>query len=315
MNALLPALLLGCTDGAKTLEDELIYVSDPNNYTYAASIALGTAPTALGTDITFRWDALTSDIQTHDVSSCDEIDNVFLIWFQYLTLDELEDKIICNDIAQSDADVITLLEPEEPDPSDCQAKASELSVVGNPFIPEKYYVYDYGVWFTRVTTGTNRTRMLSALAPSADSDVTEFSFRNDSSTLDFTVNLHDLSVVAVPAEALSYTIDWSTLLAGANADGCDPSEVNEADQLWLARYDDLSVEDLEADFLNLELIADEIWTADAGARTNLTLSDAVSATDGSAFADFSGGGTWILALRSTISENPAPIFLTVLSVE
>ncbi len=314
---LLSALLVGCPGGGvkEPPKDELIYVSDVNNYSYAATIALGTYPTAIGTDITFHWDNLTKDIQTHDIASCDEIDYLSLIWFQYLTIEELEAKIICGDIKQSDADVIEVQEPEEAEPSDCQAKMSETALLSNFFVPEKYYVYDYGVWFARVTTGSINTRMLLTLDPSAESSVTDVSFENDSSTLDFSVNLHDLTPVNVPAEALSYVIDWSTLLAGANADGCEPSEINAADQLWIARYDTLTVPDLEAQFLNLELVADEAWTVDAGARTNVDLAGAVSLTDGSSFVDFSGGGTWVLALRSTVAENPAPLFLTVLNVE
>ena len=315
MIALIPALLFGCPPVAKPPEDEIIYIADVNNYSYGAAITLGSTPTAMATDVTFRWDNLTQDIQTHAVGGCDAIDYTSLIWFQYLTVPELEAKIICGDIKQSDADVIVIQDPEEAESSDCQASMSELAIVSNFFDPAEYYVYDYGVWFARVTTGTKLTRMLTTLAPSTSSTNTEVSFEDDSSALTFSVDLDTLTPVPVSAEALSYTVDWSTLLVGANADGCDPSEINEADQLWIARYDTLSVADLAADFLNLELIADEVWTADAGARTNVVLSDAVSLTDGASFVDFSGGGTWVLALRSTISDNPAPLFLSVLAVE
>lgn len=305
-------LLTGCPD---PLKDATINLADANNYSYAADIEIGTVPTAIATDITAHWDNLDTDIQGHAITSCDDIDHLQVVWFQYLTLDELEEKVICNNIKGSDADVATTQDPEEEEPSDCQAMLSETKVVGNAFIPEDYYAQDYGVWLAQALTGSKNYRMVVALEPSADNTETDFSFENDSSVLDFSTNLHDLSAVTVPESALSYTVDWSGLVDGANADGCEPSQVYKADTLWLARFDSMTVAELEDQFLDLELIADEIWTTGAGAVTSADLGEAVSATDGSTFEGFSSDATWVIALRATTSVSPAPVFLTVLNVE
>lgn len=314
MNLPLLTLLLACAP-AKFEEEVVLSLADANNYTYGASLTLGVVPTAAESDVTFRWDALTVDLQGDPVESCDDIDSVRLLWFPDLTAGALEDDILCGTIAQSGTAGIWLLDPEEEEPSDCQALSSELSLTSDAFVPAEDYVSDAGVWAAWVVTGLLDFRMVTTLVPSPDTSATEVSFENDSSVLTYTANLQELESVPTPAHAAAYRVDWSALTEGANADGCDPARVEDMDELWIARYDTLSLVDLEAGFPKLDALADEVWTAYAGDSTRLALADAVSAMDGAPFEDFSGGATWLLGLRASFNADAPPLFLSVLDVE
>jgi len=307
---MLAALLLTACPGEVGKDPaEILYVSDVNNYRYSGAIGLGSQAVRLGTDVRFDWSGLTTDIQGHGMEPS-EVTTLWLIWFEYLESDELADLLVCNDVAQSDANAIASV-----DVTGTSAMMSELTVVENPFSPEKYFVYETGTWFTRVTTGSANTRMMGVLAPSAAETNTDFGFHGDLSTLTVDANLSDLTAVTVNGNAEGWTVDWSTLLDGANADGCDPTDVSDADQFWLARYDGKAVADLEAAFLDLELEADAIYTGAGGGITAMDLSTLTNPDDGSAFSGFQSGELWLAALRCTFCENPAPIFLTVLNVE
>lgn len=304
-------LLTACPGRGTTEKDppETLYVADENNYSYSGAIGLGHQTVQMGADILFDWSGLTTDIQGHAMDPS-EVTTLWVIWFQYLESEELASLLVCDDVAQSDADVIASF-----DVTGTSAHFSDLTVLENPFPPEKYFVYDTGTWFTRVTTGSTNTRMMGVLDPVAEEPNTDFPFGTSLSTLTVDANLSDLTAVTVNGNAEGWTVDWSTLIDGANADGCDPSDVSDADQFWLARYDGKTVADLEGQFLDLELLADALYTGAGGGVTAMDISTLTNPDDGSAFPGFQSGELWLAALRCTFCENPAPIFLTVLNVE
>ncbi|MFT4977824.1 MAG: hypothetical protein ACI8S6_003731 [Myxococcota bacterium] len=70
----------------------------------------------------------------------------------------------------------------------------------------------------------------------------------------------------------------------------------------LARYTQ-GYDELEANFLQLEAQADDLYIVDVTGLGSLDLSE----IDG--FTDFSGDGTWLVALRCGSCVNPSPPFL------
>ena len=77
----------------------------------------------------------------------------------------------------------------------------------------------------------------------------------------------------------------------------------------IGRYDTLSLAELEADFLKVDVLADELWTADIEGRSSLELSEAVNEA-GEAFSGFDANSTWLVALRCFTCNNPAPPYPT-----
>jgi hypothetical protein len=80
----------------------------------------------------------------------------------------------------------------------------------------------------------------------------------------------------------------------------------------VGRYTDLSIEDLQNQFLDIELIADDLWTIELTGGSTANLADLSGDTP---FTDFSAEGTWVVALRCSLCSNPAPLFLSVLAPE
>ena len=74
----------------------------------------------------------------------------------------------------------------------------------------------------------------------------------------------------------------------------------------LGYYAGATVEDLQEQFLDLELIADQTWSIELTGTTGYDLAEIPD------FTGFTTDGTWILALTCSTCANPAPLFLTVL---
>jgi hypothetical protein len=75
----------------------------------------------------------------------------------------------------------------------------------------------------------------------------------------------------------------------------------------------MGVAEIEASFLDIELLASDLYTLQLDGGTTASLSGLVTA-EGKVFEGFDTSSTWLLALRCTRCTNPAPIFLTVLQV-
>ena len=76
----------------------------------------------------------------------------------------------------------------------------------------------------------------------------------------------------------------------------------------------MSVEDLEQQVFDIELIATEIWELGLDRETEADLSEARSRDGGAAFDGFAdrSDGVWLLALMCSTCQNPAPLLLSVL---
>ena len=78
----------------------------------------------------------------------------------------------------------------------------------------------------------------------------------------------------------------------------------------LARYS-ISVGDLENDFLRIEELADQLFTASVEGMGEFDLTT-LTDQNGSSFDGLDESSTWILALRCGGCISPAPIFLAVI---
>jgi hypothetical protein len=121
--------------------------------------------------------------------------------------------------------------------------------------------------------------------------------------VDFNV---DLSVgERLPLETTG--IDWAKLEVPTD---CGSFPINKYDWLMVARYEGISFGDLEADFLRVDELAAEVWNADVEGRSTFDLLELVS-DSGQAFTGFDDQGIWLLALRCTTCNNPAPPYLAI----
>lgn len=306
-------LLLACTDapddtGAKAPFDGNFTLTDANNYGYVSELVPSVQEVALRSDFTVDWSGLTEDLLGHAVDPVREVAYVWMIQFPNRTEEELVDLLVSDELLQEDIGAIVQFDN---DAGVTSATLSEFVFPPSaPIDPETDFTDGSGTWILRATTGFMETRMLSFVRPSDTAANTTLTLASDSADLMFDADLSSLTPYAFDAELGTYTVDWSGLTGHAGGGDIDLSRI---DQLMVARYDALSVADLEVQFLDIELIASAMYTADVYGLTSAELG---AATDeaGTAFASFGTDSRWLLALRCTMCANPSPPFLTVVEV-
>jgi hypothetical protein len=300
--------LLACTpkdsfDGAFTL-------TDANNYHYTSSLDITEQEVELGSDVSVDWSQLHTDILGHSLDPAADIDYVWLLSFPYLSHEELAAKLVEEDLDQEDVQVFATYDNREAETTN--ATLSQFKVLTNPFLPDQYFTSETSTWLLRFTTGDLMdadNRMLQYLVPTQTSHNTSVTVTDASTTLNFDVDLQSLDSFDI-TEQDAYTVDWSALTTHAN--GTD-LQLDDLDTLMLARFDDKTLDDLEADFIDVETIADATYTADVYGKHSFDLAETKDA-DGAAFPGFGDGTLWLLALRCSTCLNPAPPFLTVVNV-
>lgn len=280
-------------------------LADEGNYGYTSAVDIGTTEVTAGQDFAIDWSALTTDLLGHTLDPAADIDQVMLVALTDLTSAEVEVAIVEESLDQPDILVAVLLTPEAGQTS---AMSSDLAILGNAFDPAEYLLENPDITWLLVAYTDGEARMTHFVSPVA-AGADQVALSPSSADLSFDADLHSLTAASVPAgEAV--TIDWAGLTTHAGGRELDVADL---DRLLIARYDDLGLDELEAQFVDVELLADATWTADAYGVTTLALS-AAQDDAGAAFNGFSAGSTWLLALECTECTSPAPPFLTVLEV-
>jgi hypothetical protein len=306
-------LLLACTGEPKDTGEETPFdgnfaLSDANNYAYTSALAPGAQDVALRSDFTVDWSGLTTDLLGHATDPATDIEYVWMIQFPNRTEEELVDLLVGDALLQEDIGAVVQFSNGDGRTS---ASLSEFVFPPNaPIDPADDFTDGSGAWILRGTTGLLTTRMLSFVRPSDTTTNTALTLTSTSAALDFDADLASLGKYAFDEELDAYTVDWSGLTKHAGGADIDLSRI---DQLLLARYDGLSVAELEAQFLDIELIASVTYTADIYGLTSIDLST-VTDVGGAPFAGFGADTRWLLALRCTTCANPSPPFLTVIEV-
>lgn len=292
--------------GCSQAECDEILLTDAQNYAYSGSVDLPSVTTASGVSVEVCWDELTSDIQCHDMSP-EDVDNVSLIRFTHLTQEEVESGINDDDLRQSDISGYVDVQPEEG--ATC-VELGDMSFFGTEIDITEEYVEGAGTYLLNFTEGTEPgvgAYTLTFLEPSSDSDVEHVDVGDGCGVLEFDASLGELESIPICADG-PWVLDWSGLTRDGTGNENDYADV---DRVTLGYYADYTPEELEARFLDLELITTRAWELTLESGSTADLSEAVD-TDGQPFTGFDASGTWVLALRCSTCYNPAPLFLTLL---
>jgi len=284
-----------------------VFLQDANNFSYSGDVSVPSIVTASGQDMTICWDQVSSDIQCHDIDPVLDVDNLGLARFPNKTQAEVEQGLSQNSLLQADID--GYVEWNTDHSSTC-VQLADFSFFGTPINVPKEYTADGGTYMLMLTQGLEPgvgARVITFLAPSTDSDVTNVDVPDSCGLLDFTASLESLTPLDIPA-AGPFVIDWSALTKdGIGADLLLPN----IDRLMVAFYEGQTPVDLQSQFLDLEIIPDASYLLDLPGGTTADLAQASG--DSGNFTGFSGDGTWLLALFCSRCYNPAPVFLTVVS--
>ena len=288
-------LVAGCGPG----EGEVVLSADLN-YEFSSTLSVNAQEFASGQDAVVDWSDLNVD-QLEKPMSPDEIDQLIIVRFEDLSRAEVLDKAAKDCLQQKDITGVVETFPSE---GAYQSSFSEFQLIGYQVDPEEQFQEGMGTFLLQAyTDGVPGVRMLSFLEPSDSSDNLDLYLKNDSASVDYSVDLS-----AGQRLPLSTTlIDWAQLAVPTE---CGSFPINKYDWLMLAHYETASLSSLESDFLRVDELATEIWNADIEGRSTYDLLTLVS-DGGEPFTGFSDQGIWILALRCTTCSNPAPPFLTL----
>lgn len=301
----------GDTDGDGDTDTEpagVVALTDPNNYTFASRVDAPTIVTAAATDVRFDWATLTSDMLCHATDPVADIDNVALLAFPNLTEAEVEVGLALDSLQQADLGGYISMEPGDA----TSAWLTDLTFFGtDPQILDQY-TEGRATWLLLLSSGTTvgvGARTIAFLEPRDDSDVTDIVVPDGCGLVDVDVDIDALAPVTLPPTG-PWVVDWRGVTADGQGQPLDRADI---DGILLARYDETTAE-IEADFLDVEILPEQIWRASVSGASSIDLTALVD-PEGVAFAGFDGGGTWLLALVCGTCSNPAPRFLTRVVVE
>ena len=294
------ALLSACPQAP-----EEVVLTDTNNYNFVGILEVESIATSEASDLTICWDQIVQDIQCHDTDPVSDIDNISLIRLPHLTEEEVEEGLAGQGIQQADVSGYIEYQPED---NTC-ISLSDLSLFGTEIDIETEFNEEGGTFLLLLTTGVEPgvgARVLAFLAPTADETNTQVDIPDGCGALDVTVDLQNVSRVSVPAVQSSWPVSWSDLTVDAQGYDLD---LNRIDGVQIGNFGSMTPSDLETQFLDLELIAEQLYNLPIEAGSSGDLSEAMD-SDGNAFTGFTEDDLWIVALRCSRCSNPAPIFLT-----
>jgi hypothetical protein len=153
-------------------------------------------------------------------------------------------------------------------------------------------------------------RMIQSFLLDKGSTNTEVRMTSSSTRLTWKANLRSLTPVGIPPHQASITFDWTDSIS-KNALGAtfEPTYIT---NVLVGHYSE-SVAQLEGKFLDIELIATEIYQGTVETGTSIDLST-LKDKNNNAFSGIDDTGTWLVALRcsTALCRNPAPWYLTIL---
>ncbi len=292
--------LTGC--GAQFIE-----LADDQNYTFSSTISAEVQVIKAYEDASVDWSGLNPDLMGKTMDPSTEVDELAVVRFNNLSVDEVLTAINADSLKQ--ADVSGYVEYFPPD-GETDADLSAFAFLGTPIVPADEIYPGATYMLNAATEDVVGYRMLAFFLAEEDEENTTIILATGSADLDYTVDLSSMSQLLLDNKRGNVTVDWTAL--ESNGSGLD-FKVSDIDQMMLARYDE-SLDGLEDEFLLIQDIAAEMYTGPIEGVGEYNFLDLVD-DDGNSFSGFDSDGTWIMALLCGDCINPAPPFLGVISYD
>lgn len=314
-NMLLPILIVpvlgfvtGCPGDDKAEDTAVIDLLNEHSYEWTGGLQIPSFVTAENEDIKLDFSGLTKNMLCQDMDPVASVDSLGLTRFPIMSGEDVSSGLTNNSLLQSDTSGYVSCEPG--DATYCTL--SQFSFGGTAYDVVGIYQEDQGTFLLNLQTGFQPGQgavFITQLLPTPSSDVTEVVFTDNCDIVQMEFDLESLEKLPMPATG-PWALDWSTVSIAGNGTPVIPSDL---DQIMVAHFTQ-TIPELEEQFLDLELIADQFYTVQLDGGTDADLSGLVS-KEGTAFGGFTTDGVWLLALRCLQCTNPAPIFLTVVDVQ
>ena len=292
--------LVGCggsPEGTTVLTAEQSY--DFSNDLFAQSTTITS-----GVDTTINWSALTVDQLGREMSP-DSIDTMLIVRFEDLSHEDVVQGAADDCIEQPDISGVVELHPEA---GQVSANLSDFSFMGYEIDPAEQILEGMGSFLiTAYSDDAVGVRMMHFIEPQVGADASTVELENGIASVELHVDID----AGVPLPLDTTSIDWAGLELETP---CGVFPLNRFDRLTIAKYDDLTIAEVEDDFLYMDTIGTDVWNADI---EGLSLFDLTSITSdaGAPFTGFTSDSLWLVALRCMTCDNPAPPYIAVVASE
>jgi hypothetical protein len=294
-------------------------ITDDTNYSLPATVSVKTYQVKDATDLLFDWGGLTQDLYGRPLEPQRDIDLVLLsLWRK--TPAELEAALTKDDLPPNENIGVITTYPMD---SFTSRHLLEFDFSGTPVPPDELWQYfdranprfnyppEEYTFLLEASTGTllgKGARML-AFFNLAEDGADNLTLANDSSGVEFSVQLRQARPMRVPAATSALTIDWSTMATNALGNPYDGKQITQA---VVAHFSNQTLADLENDFLHLQTLADGWWSGRVLSGKSIELGTLTDAS-GAPFPGIDAGGVWLTALFcGNTCNNPAPWSITLL---
>jgi hypothetical protein len=292
-----------------------IVANQANNYSFSSTLTFPPISVQPDTELTFGWSGVTTDFLGHELDPMAGITSINVILWN-LTQEDLELKLNADTLLMRDLGVIATLFTER---MMTEGSLFDFTSAGMAITPEDILPYldadafppEGNTYTAMIADGVELgegTRMIQGFKLDPASTNTHVELTNTSTALEYMVNLQNHTRTNVPMGTANVTIDWGDMTVNALNNEFIPNEITEA----LVAYFTEPVADLEAQFLDLELIAEGMWRGPVESGTSVALSSLTNES-GQPFTGIDGNGTWIVALICGSCRNPAPWYLSILA--
>jgi hypothetical protein len=288
-----------------------VLLRDEHNYQSTSELTIPTIETASAADLEICWPTAMTDIRCHDVEPQEDIDTVALLRFLHLSEADVALELTSGELAQSEVDgYLEYLTDHE---STC-ARLSAMTFFGTPIDLEEEYVesddHTYLLLFAAGTTPGVGAKTMVFVKPTASSTNTRVDAVPGCGFLDFSAELTSVEKVRIPEEG-PWVVDWRDV----TRDSLGNEIVFESiDSVVVGFFEGMTLADIEAQILDLELIATSLWEVELEGGRTADLAEARARSGNGSFPGFARDeeGVWLLALMCSTCQNPSPIVLAVL---
>ena len=218
------ATVAGCGSSAggqpMTCSGPAIVASEKNDYAFSSSITLPPISVAQMSNLTFDWSGLTHDFEGHALDPSKDF-GMAIVMFWSLPLADFEKQLNADALFTSDL----ILSPPlslELTSGGTSAQLYDFTINTTPVTPAMINQYFDATLYTPanasfivgVQSGIDlgrQLRMLQSFNLDPTSTNTNVVFKDDSTKLTYSANLHDLTITGVPGGTPALTLDWSQM--------------------------------------------------------------------------------------------------------
>ena len=292
-------VLIGCLP-----ESANIVLQDNHNFEFSSTVLAAEHSVAAQEDVVVDWSDLQIDMLGNTINGT--VEKVSVLLFPRLGTEEVLFGLSNETLRQSDLSGYVEYWPQEGESS---AALTEFSMQGTYVDPQEHLLPDNGSYLLTFSSAPNTTHSMSFFHPTQGEPNVEVVVDSSSTSVDYEIDLVNVERLPVP-NAERWLIEWGELTQS----GTDrPLNLNQLDLIQLLGTTS-SLEEVEAEFLRMEHLAEKQYETNILGRQDIPLLELTDA-QGDNFQDFDPTFRWIVALRCSTCVNPAPLFVGVLAPE